>query len=157
MRIACPACAATYDVPARLIGAGRDLRCKKCGHAWHVLPQQDAAVLEAPVPASPAPDRPAPEIAPGVSPPEPTGASPMPLPSLTGIAVPRQPQLIEPPLPRPEEIAVRGGPALWAAWAASLLLVGIMLVVLWLFRAEIIEAWPPAARLYLMLGSAAQG
>ena len=69
----------------------------------------------------------------------------------------RAPQLIDPPLPRSEALPRPTGPALRLAWAASLLAVLGIGLALWLFRAEIIEAWPPAARLYLMFGSTAQG
>jgi hypothetical protein len=39
-----------------------------------------------------------------------------------------------------------------AAWGASLALVGAGGIALVLFHAEIAAAWPPAARLYAVLG-----
>jgi len=42
------------------------------------------------------------------------------------------------------------GPLL--AWGASLLLVAAALLALWVWRAEVMAAWPPATRLYQMLG-----
>jgi predicted Zn finger-like uncharacterized protein len=145
MRIICPACAATYEVPDRLIGTGRSLRCRSCGHAWRVEPERGAA--ESPPPPSPAPL-----------------PDPGPLPDLPPLATPsgllaprRAPQLIDPPLPRPEALPRPTGLALRLAWVASLLAVLGIGAALWLFRAEIVEAWPPAARLYLMLGPTAQG
>ncbi|WP_431271732.1 zinc-ribbon domain-containing protein [Dankookia sp. P2] len=59
MRIICPACAAAYEVPDRLIGSGRSLRCKTCGHGWRVEPEGGApesppAALPVPPPAPPA-------------------------------------------------------------------------------------------------------
>jgi predicted Zn finger-like uncharacterized protein len=149
MRITCPACAATYEVPDTLIGAGRSLRCRSCRHAWRVEP---AAAPPMAVPAAapaPAPPRPLPDPPPLAEPPF---AEPPVVP------VPRRaPQLIDPPLPRPSEHPLLGGAALRLAWAASLLAVVGMGAALWLFRAEIVEAWPPAARLFLMLGTTAQG
>jgi hypothetical protein len=32
-----------------------------------------------------------------------------------------------------------------------------MVLSLWLFRGEIVEAWPPAARLFQLVGGAAEG
>jgi hypothetical protein len=68
----------------------------------------------------------------------------------------RQPQLIDPPLPRPGD----GGPPkawLWLAWAASILLVLLLIVVMWVFQEDIVAAWPPVARLYRALGLTAGG
>ncbi|HWX50349.1 MAG TPA: hypothetical protein VNZ61_20050 [Roseomonas sp.] len=38
------------------------------------------------------------------------------------------------------------------AWAASLLVVAGAVVALWVWRAELMAAWPPAARLFQALG-----
>ncbi|WP_165982330.1 zinc-ribbon domain-containing protein [Dankookia rubra] len=155
MRIICPACAAAYEVPDRLIGTGRSLRCKTCGHAWRVQPEDGAAGSPAPGSAAP-PPAPSPAFAPlaglGALPDPPPQAPP---PGLSGLH--RAPQLIDPPLPQPPDGAGRGDPALRLAWAASLLAVLGMGTALWLFRAEIVGAWPPAARLYLMFGVTAIG
>ena len=63
----------------------------------------------------------------------------------------RQPQLIDPPLPR---FGDNGPPRswLWLAWIASILLVVVLVVAGWAFRDDIVAAWPPAARLYQALG-----
>jgi predicted Zn finger-like uncharacterized protein len=146
MRIICPACAAAYEVPDRLIGTGRSLRCRSCGHAWRVEPQATGAWEPQATGAMP------PE------PPPPPLAGPPPLVAPPATLVPRRaPQLIDPPLPRPSDLPPHGRVALRLAWGASILAVVGMGIALWLFRAEIVEAWPPAARLYLMLGTTAQG
>ena len=160
MRIICPACAAAYEVPDRLIGTGRSLRCRSCGYAWRVEPDTPP-----PPPAEAAPppaeSEPAPAALPPPPPPPPLpNPPPDPQPSATPPNLPgprRAPQLIDPPLPRPEELPRPGGLALRLAWAASLLAVLGMVVALWLFRAEIVQAWPPAARLYLLFGMTAIG
>jgi predicted Zn finger-like uncharacterized protein len=140
MRITCPACAAAYDVPDALIGTGRSLRCRSCSHAWRVAPP---AVAAPPPEAPPAP---------------PPLADPPPLPAPSGVSILRRaPHLIDPPLPQPDELPTHGAAALRLAWAASVLAVVGMGMVIWLFSTEIVEAWPPAARLYLMLGKTAQG
>lgn len=154
MRIICPACAATYEVPDRLIGGGRSLRCRSCSHAWRVAPEQ--AVVESPPPLTAAPPAP-----PAIQPPPAAIAPPpqaLPLAPPPLAAAPRRlPQLIDPPLPRPDDRPQRAGPALRLAWAASLLAVLSGVGALWLFSAEISAAWPPAARLYHLFEPTAAG
>jgi predicted Zn finger-like uncharacterized protein len=140
MRIACPACSAAYEVPDALLGKGRRLRCTRCGHAWMATPP--AAEPAPPATAPPAPPRPAA----GPSPIEPPPLVPMPR---------RPPQVIDPPLPQLGDAPARQefNPLLWAAWIGSVLLVIAALVLLWAYRAEVVAAWPPAARLFLALGA----
>ncbi len=145
MRIICPACEATYEVPERLLGAGRRLRCKKCGHDWEARPP-------APPPSAGAPSPPAAPAAQAPLPPPPSAQ-----PAMTPVA-PRAPQVIDPPLPRPEdEEPPRPGLALGLAWGASVLLLAVLASAAWLFRTEIIGAWPPAARLFHLFGGIATG
>ena len=133
MRIACPTCDATYEVPDALIGAGRRLRCVRCAHEWLAGPESPAA---APPPGPAA----APVISPG-----PVDAVP--------------PLLVEPrqPAPPPAAAAPAGGraagTALWAAWIGSGLLLAAAAGA-WAWRAPIMAAWPPAARVYWLLGAA---
>jgi predicted Zn finger-like uncharacterized protein len=151
MRIACPNCQATYEVPNALIGAGRMLRCAKCGHDWR-------ATGEAALPGGALPGA-APElkVVPATTPPghEPaTGDLPPPTP-----AQHRLPQLIDPPLPasrgqRPSPGALT---TLWAAWIVSALLLGMLGTAAWVYRGPIMEAWPPAARVYLLFGATREG
>lgn len=137
MRIACPACDATYEVPDALIGAGRKLRCAKCTREWMAQPPA----------ATPAVPPPAPAVPPATE-----ALAPRP-------ATRRPPQIIDPPLPDPA--ARRQGRAaalvLAAAWIGSGLLLGGLLAGAWVFRGPIVEAWPPAARAYLLLGAAKDG
>lgn len=133
MRIACPTCPATYDVPDRLLaGTGRRLRCSRCG-------------TEFPLPAAaPVPERPPPEEAVPVAtaPPPPEPAPP--------------PRILPEPRERPP-VAASGDSApaaLQRAWVASLVLVLGAVVALVLLRERVMEAWPPAARLFTALGLA---
>ncbi len=131
MLIPCPACAAEYEVPDHLIGAGRRLRCARCEHEWLVRPPADAA---APDTAPPAP-APAPVVAKPAAPP---ATAPVPL---------------APPLPAappPAWKALLAGPdvALWLAWGCSVGAVFLVLLGGWLYRAELSAFWPPLARLY---------
>jgi predicted Zn finger-like uncharacterized protein len=70
--IACPSCGARFNLdPAKLLPAGRNVRCAKCGHRWRQMPEGHTASEERP-PAAPAPEQkatpatpePAPESAP---------------------------------------------------------------------------------------------
>lgn len=157
MRIACPACNAAYDVPDRLIGTGRRLRCARCGHDWEVQQPAVPGASAADGPARPpigraqarlqAPPGPEPEAppAPDLPPPPPHSA------------LRRAPQVLDqeaPPRPGGDGAAspLRFLDGLWAAWAASILVVLAFLAALLVFRAEIAAAWPPAARLYIALG-----
>jgi len=52
MILVCPACDAKFKIPDGAIPAsGRKVRCAKCKHSWHAVPQQ---IVKAP-PAAPAP------------------------------------------------------------------------------------------------------
>lgn len=139
MRATCPSCEAVYEIPDRLIGTGRRLRCTNCGHEWTLLP----AAAEAPEEPA-APPKAAPASPPRAEPPAmPTTAPPV-HPMLR-----RPPQLIDPPLPPMDDNTGRrrGETALRVAWAGSVLLVLLVLGTLWVFRYEIATAWPPAARM----------
>lgn len=153
MRAVCPSCEAVYEVPDRLVGAGRRLRCANCGHEWTLLQAAPEAPAGPPPPPAIAPLPPAYPFTPqppayGYAPPPEPPPEPPPTPIRPMLR--RAPQLIDPPLPSVDDNAGfrgRGAMALRAAWIGSALLVALMLGVLWAFRYEIATAWPPAARL----------
>lgn len=158
MRIACPACAAAYEVPDRLLaGAPRLLRCARCGASFS-LPAQAA-----PAPAEP-PAEPEPTAA-ASPPPQPdstSGAAPEPLPpepvAPEDAAPPAEPAATpapEEPAPQPLARRVEEAPppdALAWAWAASVAVVVLGALALVVFRARVMEAWPPSTRLFAALG-----
>ena len=165
MRIACPNCQATYEVPEAMIGSGRMLRCAKCGRDW--LVPGGGAPSAAPPPPATRPESPTPEIrtpetrrpapAPASAPPAhgpSAGDLPPPTPSLR-----RPPQLIHPPLPQAGKYRLPRLPVLtlWVAWIGSALILAALATTAWVYRGSIIEAWPPAARIYLWLGAADNG
>lgn len=153
MRIACPSCAAEYDVPDAALAVGpRMLRCARCSH------QFQAAL---PVPESP----PATDF-PGTGPRGPetaaqdqaeavadsfadSGAPDRPPPARG----PTQSMPIDPPLPRlrdapttpPDRLALAG-------WLLTVAVLGVGVYAGFAFRAEIMDAWPASARLYDALG-----
>lgn len=139
MLIECPKCAAGFQVPERLLrDRSRPLRCGQCGTVF------------------PAPEPPAPEPEPfAFRAPEPPAPAPM-------VEEPRQAPTLVAEEPRPEPLAAGDatleatpGPAsrgLRAAWAASIaLLLGGGLAAI-IKRDAVMEAWPPAARLFAALG-----
>ena len=149
MRATCPSCEAVYEIPDRLVGTGRRLRCANCGNEW-ALVQPPTPPLPTPTPAPAAPEpmpaTPPPPAYTYAPQPEPPPAAPPP----TRPMLRRPPQVIDPPLPPVDDAAGFRGRrdiALWAAWIGSVLLVVLALGTLWAFRYEIAAAWPPAARL----------
>ena len=136
MLIECPKCEAGFDVPERLMrDRTRPLRCGQCGTVF-------------PMPEPPAPEpvafrAPEPPPAPAMEEPRPTPAplaeEPQPEPEVARASAPEA----------ANEASSRG---LRAAWAASIaLLIGGGLAAI-IKRDAVMEAWPPAARLFAALG-----
>ena len=147
MRITCPSCQATYEVPDAMLGAAaRKVRCARCAFEWQ--PEPAAAAPPTP-PAAPAPAEPAEPDPPLRLRSEPRSERP-----------PRAEAL--PPLPPPERMPPRSAHARSPTpILASLAVVAISLVVLvslgwaaYAWRAEVMHAWPPSERLFVALGLA---
>jgi predicted Zn finger-like uncharacterized protein len=113
MKIVCPTCEATYEVPEAVLAAKRQVRCARCNNDW--VPgdtwQPDAPHGQAAAPAnSPSAPAPAPAAAPAAAP---APAPAEPPAAAAGIAPPVQadpppplaaaepPEAIEPPQPPP--------------------------------------------------------
>lgn len=62
MRLDCPNCAASYDVPDTLLPGRRAVRCARCGHQWaYAAPEPLSVPFSVPESEAPAPPpRPAP-------------------------------------------------------------------------------------------------
>lgn len=91
MIIACPSCGARFNLdPAKLLPAGRNVRCAKCSHRWRQMPEGMAAPPE----PSAVPEPPQPEVAPF----PPSSASPE-----FAAAMPAPPEETESLPPRPPE------------------------------------------------------
>lgn len=83
MIITCPACSARFNVADHLIGTtGRVVRCAKCGHKWHQMPEGMEGM--APPPPPPKPQY-APPPPPPPRPPAMKGQGTSPLPKLADI------------------------------------------------------------------------
>ena len=146
MRIVCPACDATYDVPdALLAGGARKVRCVRCGSEWVPTGMTVAPLaFEEPRAETPA-YRPPPE--------------PPPLEPLARV----EPRL-HPLRPRHEAAREMAGPILeeapsprangtaMAAWGVSLAVLVALGVAAVQWRAEVMAAWPPSERLFAVLG-----
>jgi predicted Zn finger-like uncharacterized protein len=139
MIVTCPACNTRYrvDDAALTDPAGRDLRCAKCGHTWHHVP---VPVLKPGEPIGPAPDM-APRIEPAPAA-EPAGpAAVEPTPTMEPTTRPTSPAT-----PR----TARPGAGIGCLVLILILAAAIAVVVV--ARDRIAAAWPPAGRIYRMIG-----
>jgi predicted Zn finger-like uncharacterized protein len=143
MRIVCPTCPAEYDVPDSLVTAGRVVRCAGCGGEW--MPVQVGAAEQEPVPPSvddppPIPVEPAASTA-AVPHTEGSAVSDAPPP-----ASPARDQLVVHATRQSSRVPLR------LAWLASLAVLGFLGWAAYAWRAEIVAAWPPSARMYAAFG-----
>jgi predicted Zn finger-like uncharacterized protein len=136
MRIACPTCSAEYDVPDSLVTAGRLVRCARCGSEW--MPVQAQAV------------EPEPALAPEAELPPPPVADAPPAAEAEAIpaeVAPAQPQSAMDRLSMPS-VRPSSGLRLRLAWIASLAVLVVLGWAAYGWRAEIVGAWPPSARIF---------
>lgn len=160
MRIVCPSCEAEYELPDNLLAAGpRKVRCARCNREWQAAPPPGMSTAPMPPPPAPLPPLPPPSIAPDVME-EARQASPQPP------APPSEPKAKGPPplaefvaplVPdgrKPRDMPVPGGPprvGLVIAWLLTVAVLAGGVGAAWLKKAEIVAAWPPAARIYKLL------
>ena len=137
MRIACPNCDTSYDVPDQVLSPGRSLRCARCRQEWAPLP--------------------------GFTP---ERASAVTISEAAGMASALADDAIAPPAAAPADrrpllaagtpplAAVRSGPriAVVLSWIASFVLLGTIGWSAIAWRPSIVHAWPPSARIYAVLG-----
>lgn len=134
MRIACPSCAAAYDVADSLLPVGRTVQCARCSKAW--VPVEAPRVDEPEqVPPEPAPKR-KPEA-------ERAAETDLDSPRLT--AVDRFAQREPPP-------RLSGGAARRVFWAMSIVVVLGLLWGAYTWRADVMAYWPESVRVYSLLG-----
>ncbi len=177
MRIMCPACTASYDVPDALLGGRRSVRCVRCLREWQpgqptVAPlpsvhtraaQPDAAppdaagpgVLDVPdfdVPDVDMPDRGRPRFD---APQDEAPARPDVLPAVPQDSDDRQAWrdvLLPPHEGRGRGLGAAGRETAWVGWLASLVVLTALVWAAIAYRAEVQRAWPPSIRLYTALG-----
>jgi len=132
------------------------LRCARCGHSFRAALPEPPAAEPAPAPrpesqmnarAEPPAEpvaHPAPSPAPQ-PPPDPPRPSPAPLRSPPPPGAAAEDRLALAPSSPPDRFAVAG-------WVLTVLVLGLAAYAGYVFRAEVMEAWPPAQRLYALLG-----
>jgi predicted Zn finger-like uncharacterized protein len=140
MRIVCPSCSAAYEVPDSLVTAGRVVRCARCGGDWTPVVTAPEPVPELAV-TSVEPGEPAP---PAVATADGGGGWSSPRPSAMD-------RLAAHPAGPPSRLPLR------LAWAASLVVVGLMIWGGYAWRSQIAAAWPPSTRMYAAFGLSTGG
>jgi len=134
MRIECPACSTVYEVPDHLLGPKRKLRCAHCGHVWpteHPAAESPEAPSEVPALSRNPPESAAPAVA------ETRFVEPLHRNSVEAFDLG----------PRPKASAF-----VWVGWAASLLVLALLVWGALAYRDDVMAAWPESARLYHALG-----
>jgi predicted Zn finger-like uncharacterized protein len=130
MRIACPSCAAEYEVPISRLTAGKLVRCARCGTQWSPV-----HAAEEVVPPEVSAEEPAPDTQP------PMGAS---LPEVTAMD-----RLAAASVPLP------GRGRLIGAWVLTLIVLAGAVAAAVGWRDAIVRAWPPSGHLLTATGDAA--
>jgi predicted Zn finger-like uncharacterized protein len=151
MRLTCPACEASYELPETMFLTGpRMVRCVRCSHSWLAgVPEPEAPPAEAVAAESPA----AAAATEGAETTEATAGGRL------GSKLRRRGPATEPPPPIPK-LDMDMGPApppkagalVLAGWVATAV---VLALGAWLgleFHQDIMAAWPASARLYGLLG-----
>ena len=126
MRIVCPSCAATYEVPDVRLVPGRAVRCSACAAGWTPRPLQTGSRA---VPADDLPE-PLPEPEPEVA---------------RSSIVPPVPAAVPSASPWIARVVAAG-------WVATVLILGGAAWAGIARRDSVMQAWPPTERLYAAIG-----
>ena len=138
MILTCPACATSYFVPDEAIGPnGRRVRCKSCGHDWRVTLEDEpleliSATEEAPVESGFGKREEAPD-------------------SLAETPAPELPRAFR--AKAEQQRRMRRAAAQGVAWAGLALALLALIAAAFVFRLQIVQAWPQAAAVYKLAGA----
>ncbi len=149
MILVCPSCATRYKIDGSSLGeAGRQVKCARCGAVWHAEPTVD----EPP----PVDTRAAEMFATATSTPTPVDEEPVPEDDEPP-PIPPAPDLSAIPETRNGLAGAEPKRAAGAGWALlALAVVGVVLAG-YAGRDQLIATWPPAAKLYDVLGIPHEG
>jgi predicted Zn finger-like uncharacterized protein len=138
MRIVCPSCEATYEVPLSVLSRRRALRCARCHTEWSPAVERREPVLRIEPATALEP--------PAIEPPEP--APPVQAEPPFNIFTASPASLEEDSLPPPR---TRAAPVI-AAWVVSFAVLGALGWGLVTRRDAVMRVWPPSTRVYAALG-----
>ena len=135
MILTCPACATSYFVRDDAMGPnGRKVRCQSCGEVWRAGVEEPLELSLTPEPATTPEPQPAPEAA-----------------SLAETPAPELPRAFR--ARAEQQRRLRRAAAHGAVWAAMASVFVGLLASAWLFRVEVVDAFPRAAAAYAMVGA----
>jgi predicted Zn finger-like uncharacterized protein len=153
MRIKCPSCSATYDVPDTLLQRPRTVRCAQCGVDWEAEPidedalpasvaetEHETAMEPAETAASPEFELAAHDDFPAAD----QGLGVTPLSAIERLAAPMD---LSPRIRRHDRY-------LTAAWAGSFAVLAALGVAGYTKRDVLMREWPASKRVYSTLGLA---
>ena len=135
MRLVCPTCSAIYEVPDALLADGKRTRCARCAGEW--VPQPAGA------PSAPLP--PTPQVVPA-----PVIATP-PAPAVAPRTA-RPADVTRETRHRPAGRRMAHTLAVSIALGASILVLAGLCAAMMVWRAALIDIFPPAERVFLWLG-----
>jgi len=141
MRIACPSCAAEYEVPDSMLAGHSLVRCVRCGEEWRPGAELESAAEGETLPAVAEPR----EVAVAEEPQVPVVASVDHPPSL--FVPPREPRTAA-----PRELGSTAAAGVLLGWVLTVLVIGGALYAGYAYRDQLMTAWPPSTRLYAALG-----
>jgi predicted Zn finger-like uncharacterized protein len=144
MRIRCPSCSATYEVPATLLDNPRTVRCARCAHDWMAEPIAEAPEPEPRATEAPPTEPPQEPIPDPMREREPVAAE-VKLTALDRLAAPAE---LSPVIRRRDRW-------LTTAWAASFAALAALGVAGYTERDHLMREWPASKRVYASLGLAA--
>ena len=122
MRIDCPSCAATYEVPERRLKPGKAVRCARCGSDW--VPELETEEANDPRETA---EPPPPEVS------VPSAASLPEVTAMDRLAAAR------PVAPRPRGLV--------AAWIMTGIVMASTVAAVVEWRETIVRVWPPSGRI----------
>jgi predicted Zn finger-like uncharacterized protein len=135
MILTCPACATSYFIPDDAVGSnGRKVRCQSCGEVWRATSDEPLELTLAPEPSLVARAEPEPETA-----------------SLAETPAPELPRAFR--ARAEQQRRIRRAAAHGVVWAGMASVFVGLIASAFLFRVEVVDAFPRAAAAYAMVGA----